>query len=54
MIRRLWFSTLLTMLVVTTVALIDGCDKKESEISPVPAQPQMQAVEKVEERTVSK
>ena len=54
MICRLWFSTLLTMLVVTTVALIDGCDKKESEISPVPAQPQVQAVEKVEERTVSK
>ena len=54
MICRLWFSTLLTMLVVTTVTLIDGCDKKESEISPVPAQPQVQAVEKVEERTVSK
>jgi cyclophilin family peptidyl-prolyl cis-trans isomerase len=42
------------MLVVTTVTLVDGCDKKESEISPVPAQPQVQAVEKVEERTVSK
>jgi cyclophilin family peptidyl-prolyl cis-trans isomerase len=42
------------MLVVTTVTLIDGCDKKESEISPVPAQPQVQAVEKVEGRTVSK
>jgi len=54
MICRLWFSTLLTMLVVTTVTLIDGCDKKESETSPVPAQPQVQAVEKVEERTVSK
>ena len=54
MICRLWFSTLLTMLVVTTVTLIDGCDKKESEISPVPAQPQVQAVEKVKERTVSK
>jgi len=42
------------MLVVTTVTLIEGCDKKESETSPVPAQPQVQAVEKVEERTVSK
>ena len=54
MICRLWFSTLLTMLVVTMVTLIDGCDKKESEISPVPAQPQVQVIEKVEERTVSK
>jgi len=42
------------MLVVTTVTLVDGCDKKESKVSPVPAQPQVQAVEKVEERTVSK
>ena len=31
MIYRLWFSTLLTMLVVTTVTLVDGCDKKESK-----------------------
>jgi len=31
MICRLWFSTLLTMLVVTTVTLVDGCDKKESK-----------------------
>ena len=31
MICRLWFSTLLTMLVVTMVTLINGCDKKESK-----------------------
>ena len=44
MIRRLSFGTLLMVIVVTTVALIFGCKKKESEVS----------AEKVKEGTAGK